>query len=120
MKKTPPFKYKEILKMPKTWIMGIAYGFIGMATVGLMSQLVPYLITRGFGQKQAIGTLTVAAIIGLFGSYFWGVIDQKLGTKKPVFTSDSLWTRNVYFNNTYNGHLIYWNISLRYGNRRKR
>lgn len=77
-----PLRYSEILKMPKTWIMGLAYGFIGMATVGLMSQLVPFLMTRGFDLKGAITTLSIAAIIGLFGSYFWGAIDQKVGTKK--------------------------------------
>lgn len=77
-----PLRYSEILKMSKTWIMGLAYGFIGMATVGLMSQLVPFLMTRGFDLNGAITTLSIAAIVGLFGSYLWGVIDQKVGTKK--------------------------------------
>lgn len=82
MEEGEPLSYKEIMLMPQTWIMGVGYGFIGMATVGLMSQLVPFLMTRGFELNQAIGTLSIAAIIGLFGSYMWGVIDQKLGTKK--------------------------------------
>ena len=35
--------YKEALTNPKVWVFGIAYGCFGLATVGIMSQLVSYL-----------------------------------------------------------------------------
>lgn len=75
--------YGQALKNPKTWIFGVAYGFFGMATVGIMSQLVGYFQeTKGYTLQAALNVVTVAAVIGIAGSIIWGVIDQKIGTKK--------------------------------------
>ena len=75
--------YREALKKPKVWLFGIAYGFFGLATVGIMSQLVSYFQdVRGFTLQGALNFMTIAAIIGIAGSIVWGVIDQKIGTKK--------------------------------------
>lgn len=74
--------YGQALKNRKVWILGIAYGTFGLATVGIMSQLVGYFTeVKGFEQQTAIYTVTVAAIIGMVGSWLWGVVDQKIGTK---------------------------------------
>lgn len=74
--------YLDALKDSKVWVFGIAYGFFGLATVGIMSQLVGYFQeVRGFTLNTALLTITVAAIIGMIGSVLWGVVDQKLGTK---------------------------------------
>lgn len=78
----PKLTYREIFSKKQTWLTGISNGFNGMATVGIMSQLVPFFMFRGFTQTKAIGTLSLAAIIGIAGSYLWGVIDHKIGTKK--------------------------------------
>lgn len=78
-----PIGYMEALKNKYVWLFGIAYGFFGMATVGIMSQLVPFFIdTKGWEIQTAINTVTIAAIIGIFGSIMWGTVDQKIGTKK--------------------------------------
>lgn len=75
--------YTQALKNPKVWILGAAYGCFGLATVGIMSQLVGYFTTvKGFEINRAILTMTVAAIIGMVGSWLWGVVDQKIGTQK--------------------------------------
>ena len=75
--------YRQALKNPKVWIFGIAYGFFGLATVGIMSQLVGYFqAVRGFTLQSALNMMTIAAIIGIAGSIIWGIIDQKIGTKK--------------------------------------
>jgi OFA family oxalate/formate antiporter-like MFS transporter len=52
-----------------------------LVTVGIMSQLVGRIMQMGFTQTYAIGCVSVCAIIGLVGSYAWGVLDQKMGTK---------------------------------------
>lgn len=74
--------YKEALTNPKVWVFGIGYGCFGLATVGIMSQLVSYFMdVRGYEQQGAILTVTVAAVIGMVGSVLWGIVDQKIGTK---------------------------------------
>lgn len=74
--------YKEALTNAKVWIFGIGYGCFGLATVGIMSQLVSYFMdVRAYSQQTAILTVTVAAVIGMIGSVLWGVVDQKIGTK---------------------------------------
>lgn len=78
----PKLTYGKVFKTKETWLMAIAYGINGMVTVGVMSQLVPRLMERGYELNTAIMMLTIAAIIGLAGSYGWGVVDQKWGTKK--------------------------------------
>ena len=78
-----PIGYKEALKNKYVWIFGVAYGFFGMATVGIMSQLVPFFMaTKGWELQTALNTVTIAAIIGMGGSVMWGTIDQKIGTRK--------------------------------------
>ncbi|MBP1925809.1 OFA family oxalate/formate antiporter-like MFS transporter [Sedimentibacter acidaminivorans] len=73
--------YMKVFKTKETWLMAIAYGINGMVTIGIMSQLVPRLMERGYELNTAIMMLTIAAVIGLLGSYAWGVVDQKWGTK---------------------------------------
>lgn len=75
--------YADALKNPKTWIFGVAYGFFGLATVGIMSQLVGFFqITKGYDFQSALNVVTIAAVIGIVGSVLWGIVDQKIGTKK--------------------------------------
>jgi len=77
----PRWTYAKVFKTKETWLMAISYGVNGLVTVGIMSQLVPRLMERGYQLNTAIMMLSIAAIIGLFGSYGWGVVDQKWGTK---------------------------------------
>lgn len=82
-KEENPVGYKEALKNKYVWIFGIAYGFFGLATLGIMSQLVGFFMaTKGWELQAALNTVTIAAVIGIVGSVMWGTIDQKLGTRK--------------------------------------
>ena len=74
--------YKEALTNKFVWILGIGYGCFGLATVGIMSQLVGFFMdTRGYSIQGAINVVTIAAIIGIIGSIIWGIVDQKIGTR---------------------------------------
>jgi OFA family oxalate/formate antiporter-like MFS transporter len=80
---TSEIGYGEALKNPKTWIFGIAYGFFGLATVGIMSQLAGYFMTvKHYSLQTSLNIITIAAVIGVVGSIIWGIVDQKIGTKK--------------------------------------
>ena len=80
----------SILKNPNTWLCTLIYGFLSIVTVGLMSQFIPRLMSFGFDVGAATGMFSAVALIGAVGSYIWGWLDQKIGTKwcSVVF---SLW-----------------------------
>lgn len=81
---------RSILKNPNTWLSALIYGFLSIVTVGLMSQFIPRLGSFGFDTGTATAVFSVVALIGAVGSYLWGWLDQKIGTKwcSVVF---SLW-----------------------------
>lgn len=76
-----PFTVKVLLKDKDMWLMSLGFGMLWMVTVGIVSQFVPRMLSVGYDNPTALMMLTIAAIIGLFGSYFWGWLDQKTNTK---------------------------------------
>lgn len=79
-----PWTIKKMLMTKELWLIGVSLGFSMLVTVGVMSQLVPRLISFGFSPEKALFTLTICAIIGIAGSYGWGVIDQLISSKKAT------------------------------------
>lgn len=74
----------KLLKNKNTWGIGVGLGLMWMTTVGIVSQLIPRLVSicDGIYAPQALFMLSTAAIIGIAGSYFWGILDTALGTKR--------------------------------------
>lgn len=72
---------KVILKNRNTWMIGIGLGFLWLTTIGLVSNFIPHLTSCGVNAQFAMLMLTVAALIGIVGSYIWGIIDLKFSTK---------------------------------------
>ncbi|MBQ6522183.1 MAG: MFS transporter [Atopobiaceae bacterium] len=70
-----------IAKNPNTWFIGFGHGLLWMTTIGLVSNMVTRFIQLGIEPNLAILMMTVAAVFGIVGSYIWGWIDQKFGTK---------------------------------------
>lgn len=75
----------KLLKTKETWFAAIFTGLFQICSVGVMQQLVTRNI-RDFGMTQgaALTLMTIVALIGVFGSWVIGVIDQKIGTKKTM------------------------------------
>ena len=61
--------------------MSLGFGCLWMVTVGVVSQFVPRMMSVGLTQGDALFMLTISALIAIPGSYFWGWLDQKAGTK---------------------------------------
>lgn len=77
------FSYKDAIKNKYVWMYGIGNGFFGLATVGIMSQLLSFFQeVRGYDASSALTMLTIAAVIGIAGAWIWGAVDQKLGPQK--------------------------------------
>lgn len=64
------------------WLIALAYGLLFLVTQGMVAQTVSYLMEVGFEQPNAVKMLSMAAAVGLVGSFLWGVLDDRIGTKK--------------------------------------
>ncbi len=71
----------QVLKTPNTWLTGIGYGLLWMVTVGVVSQFIPRMMSVGYTEGEALKFLTISSLIAIPGSYFWGWLDGKIGTK---------------------------------------
>lgn len=83
-----PFTMSKLLRDKDMWCISLGFGMLWVVTTGLVSQFVPRMIsvyapTMGLeaAEGKAVMMLTIAAVCGLVGSYFWGWLDQKIGTK---------------------------------------
>ena len=74
----------KLLKTKELWLCALVVGINQLVTTGVMSQLVVRNTQIGFTQASAVALMTVAALIGLVGSYIFGALDQKLGVKKAI------------------------------------
>lgn len=75
---------KQLLSTKELWLAAITTGCFQICSVGIMSQLVLRNIELGFSMQEALNTMTMLALGGVFGSWLVGVIDEKLGTKKTM------------------------------------
>ena len=73
---------QKLLTNRSAWLIALGYGLLFLVTQGMISQTVAYLMENGFQQGDAVKMLSIAAAIGLVGSFVWGVIDDRIGTKK--------------------------------------
>lgn len=75
---------KLLLKTKEFWLVAVTTALYQLVTVGIMTQLIVRNIQLGFTEVQAISLMTVLACIGVAGSWGFGVINQKYGTKKSM------------------------------------
>lgn len=72
----------RLLKNREAWLISLGYGLLFLVTVGIVSQLVPRLMDKGYTMDKAVGFLAMAAFIGIPGSYIWGWLDEKIGVRR--------------------------------------
>lgn len=82
--------FKTLLKNKNALLIAFGYGMLFLVTQAMVSQTVPYLIEQGFAQGSAVSTLSMAAGIGIIGSFLWGVLDDRMGTK-PASIIYAIW-----------------------------
>ena len=73
---------REALKNKNFWLLAVGYGLMFLLTAGIMMQMVPYQMSQGMEQGKAVATISVVALLGIFGSAFSGWLDQKIGVKR--------------------------------------
>lgn len=77
-----PFTVKKLISCKNTWLIAIATGLPLM--VGMMYLYSMFAATMSAGYDMATCTIvmTTGGVVSLFGSWFFGFLDQKIGTKK--------------------------------------
>lgn len=77
-----PFTLKKVLADRDTWFIGLGSAFAFMAVMSYIASAIPTMIGYGYAPGFATGIFAVGGIMGIIGSFLFGVIDQKAGTKK--------------------------------------
>lgn len=77
-----PWTVSRLLKTPVVWTQAISYGLVFMITIGVLGQWIPRMMSLGTSLEAAMGQLSIASAIGILGSFIWGILDTKIGTKK--------------------------------------
>ena len=79
-----PFTWGRLIRTPQAWQIGLTWGLLWMIAVAFVSQLVNRCISIGYTPDFAVRVLQVTSIIGLFGSWLFGWIDTKMGTRRAT------------------------------------
>ena len=77
-----PWTVGRLLKTPVVWTQAISYGLVFMVTIGVLGQWIPRMMQLGTTLEAAMMQLSIASAIGIVGSFVWGILDTKIGTKK--------------------------------------
>ncbi len=76
-----PFTWKRLIRTPQVWQIGVGWGLLWMIAVAFVSQLVRRCVSIGYEPSFAIRVLQIASLVGLAGSWLFGWIDTKYGSK---------------------------------------
>jgi sugar phosphate permease len=114
-----PFNSLQLLGMRDVWTIGIGSGGIFVVLVGVLSQMVPRLMAMGYPLQTAIMFLSIAALIGIPGAYFWGWLGQKIGSRLGLIVYALWWFVAVLLNmfelNTWTLYASLFMIGLSFG-----
>ena len=77
-----PFKFNVLAKDPSTWLIAFGSGFAFMAVMSYIASAIPTMMAYGYDYPFATTIFAVGGICGIIGSFLFGLIDQKIGTKK--------------------------------------
>lgn len=77
-----PFTLGKVLREKDTWFIGLGSGFAFMAVMSYIASAIPAMMSYGYEFSMASGIFALGGIMGIIGSFIFGIIDQKAGTKK--------------------------------------
>ena len=81
----------QLLRTKVVWLCVFATGFLMLAQMGIMTQLVDRNIEVGIDPTLAINVMTPIAVIGIVGSVIFGRIVFRLGIKKAGTLTGALY-----------------------------
>lgn len=75
---------RRIIKNKSNWFVALANVFFSLAAVTFSSYIIRYLTTKGIEQTKAANIYSYVTIIGLFSMMAFGIISDKLHTKRKI------------------------------------
>lgn len=108
-----PWTFKKLASNKNVWIMSLGMGLMWLAVIGVVSQDIPRIISLGYSEGFATWVLFVCAFISIGGSYFWGLLDQLVGTKKALIAFGVFFTLvlGVYLLQSYGAAYIWVSVA---------
>lgn len=79
-----PWTIGKLLKTSRTWQIIFGWGLLWMISICYVSQFVPRVMSLGYEMTTGTTIMTVGGFVALFGSWFFGFLDQKIGTKQAT------------------------------------
>lgn len=74
----------RVIKNKSNWFVALASLFFNLAAITFTSYIIRYLTTKGMAQTQAANIYSYVTILGLFSMMAFGVISDKLHTKRKI------------------------------------
>ena len=81
-RQTSPWTVKKLLMTKETWFVGIGGGILVMFTIGIMSNFISMCASAGIEVPKAVALMGVTSFVAIPASIIWGLIDEKIGTRK--------------------------------------
>ncbi len=79
-----PFTLGKLVKDPSNWTQALGTGLPLLVAMTFIASTIPILISYGYSPAFASSVFAIGGILCIVGSILFGVIDQKLGTKKAT------------------------------------
>lgn len=77
-----PFTLSKVLRDKDTWFIGLGSAFAFMAVMSYIASAIPTMLSYGYDYGFASAIFAVGGVVGIIGSFLFGLIDQIAGTKK--------------------------------------
>lgn len=81
---TAKWSLKQLLGCKEAWCIMLGFGLMMLVSNCVMPLLFPHFIQIGVDQNTVLNLMTISAVVGIPLSYFWGWLDDKIGTKNPA------------------------------------
>ena len=76
----------KLVRCKEAWLIMLAFGLMMLVSNCVMPLLFPHFLDVGVSPDIVLNFMTISAIVGIPLSYFWGWLDDKIGTKKACYT----------------------------------
>ena len=83
---TSKWSFMQLIKCKEAWLIMLGFRLMMLVSNCVMPLLFPHFLEIGVNPNTVLNLMTISAVVGIPLSYFWGWLDDKIGTKKACYT----------------------------------